>query len=222
MAISETLKDLERLASDSESVLVSYSGGKDSKVLLDLARRFFKNVACFYMYFVPNLKYDLTVVEYPKSLNIPIIQYPHPVFFTFLKNATYCNDAYGKLPTLTVLDVYAMVRQDTGYYHILHGAKKADSFWRRRQFGNTKGEKYRGLHYPLKEWNKLEVISYLKSKNIHIPEMSLLKQNATGIGLRTPELLYFYDNHRDDFNEICKYFPYARSVIYRRDWYGIK
>ena len=204
MSISDSLKDLERLASNSESILVSYSGGKDSRVILDLARRFFKNVVCFYMYFIPEMNYNKSVSEYPKSLKIPVLEYPHPAFFSFLKDAIYCDDKFSKLPNVSVLDIYSMVRQDTSYYHILHGAKKSDSFWRRRQFGNTKGEKYKGIHYPLKEWNKLDVISYLKSKNIEIPEMSLLRQNATGVGLRTSELLYFYEKHRDDFEIICK------------------
>lgn len=220
--ISDTLKSLQDLASNNESVLVSYSGGKDSKAILDLSLRFFKKVVCFYMYFVPTMPYNDYVCEYPKSLNIQIISYPHPSLFAFLKNATYCDDKFSKLPNLTLLDIYAMVRDDTGIYNILHGAKKADSFWRRRQFGNTKGEKWKGIHYPLMEWNKLDVISYLKNRKIEIPEMSLLKQNATGIGLRTSELLYLYDNRREDFEEIEKYFPYVRSVVYRREFFDVK
>ncbi len=48
-----TTQLLAEYAKKHDSVLVSYSGGKDSLVTLDLCTRTFKRVTAFFMYFVP-------------------------------------------------------------------------------------------------------------------------------------------------------------------------
>lgn len=222
MNLEETIQDLQKISQIDSRVLVSFSNGKDSRAILHLAKRFFKKVVCFFLYYIPEADYNKDVVKYVENQGIICLQYPHESFFQDLKNAVFCDDIYGNLDTYSRLDIYNLARKETGFHYILNGAKKADSFWRRRQFGNEKADKYKGIIYPVKEWSKLDIIAYLKMNNIEMPEMSKMGMNATGISLATPHLLWLHDNKPDDYKKLLRYFPYAHSIVKRREFYGIE
>lgn len=61
-----------------ESVLVSFSMGKDSIVTLDLCFKYFKHVQLFFMYLVPNLEFqEQALQKYERHCNTEIIRVPH-------------------------------------------------------------------------------------------------------------------------------------------------
>lgn len=88
----QTYKQMEIMSKSIDTVLVSFSGGRDSLVVLDLCRRFFKNVVCFYMFIVPELRRIEEYFGYAKQhWNVTILQYPHWVLTNYLKNGVYCD-----------------------------------------------------------------------------------------------------------------------------------
>jgi len=217
----KTSQDLSLLAEMHDSVLVSYSGGKDSLVCLDLASRAFKRVVCFFMYLVPGLDVIERQLAYARDrYGVEVLYYPHISLAKFYKNEVFCPALYkwDNVKELNLGYVYSAVSRDTGIDLIMTGAKKADSLWRRTKFFSF--ARRDNVVHPLVDWNKYDVLAYLGIHNIPLPDSS--GRAATGVDLSTPSLCWLYDNHPGDFRKLCEYFPYAESVIYRREWYGIE
>ena len=58
-----------------DSVIVAFSGGKESVVTLDLCSRYFKNIKAFFMYIVPDLSFQERTLEwYEKRYQIEIMR----------------------------------------------------------------------------------------------------------------------------------------------------
>ncbi|HZQ45959.1 MAG TPA: hypothetical protein VFC07_03025, partial [Verrucomicrobiae bacterium] len=75
------------------------------------------------------------------------------------------------------------------------------------------------VFYPIKGWNKHDVLAYLRMQNIPLPDAH--QGNTSGVDLSTRSLLWLHDAYPDDFKLLCRYFPYAEAVVYRRKFYGI-
>ena len=187
--------------------------------MLDLCSRAFKRVVCFQMYFVPDLEVDRQRRVYAeKRWGIPVLTLPHWNLIEALANGIHCNDsfAFDGAPDFTLGTVYSIVRAQTGIRLIANGAKKADSRYRRATFATF--AKQKDMLYPLAEWNKFDVLAYLKKREIEV--LTGDKRNATGVDLSEASLLWLHDNHPADYRKLLAFFPYAHAVIKRRDWYG--
>lgn len=217
---TDTLTVLRDRARISDSCLVSYSGGKDSLAVLDLCSRAFKRVICFYMYLVPGLKViDDQMTLARERWGVEVLFYPHRVFFQALQDGLYCKEGFWNddLPMLSLREIYDWVILDTGIPQIATGAKASDSMARRRFFKNT--ESWDDIFYPLKGWNKHDVLAYCRAQRIPLPDAHA--GNTTGVDLSTRSLLWLHDSYPDDFKRLCQWFPFAEAVVYRREWYGI-
>ncbi len=134
---TETMDELKQAALKHPAVLVGFSGGKDSWCVLDLCVRTFDRVVCFFMYFVPGLKcVEDELARAQEKYGVEILQYPHWLVFRALKEGLFCDTTH-KLSGLyepKVNDISMAVMADTGIRLVAHGAKEADSMWRRRYF----------------------------------------------------------------------------------------
>lgn len=222
--VRKTLRVLERAASEHDAVVVAYSDGKDSRVVMDLCLRSFKRVHAFFMYMVPGLEcMDKALKEAEQRLGRvstfegPIRQYPHWVLRKALANGVYSrpmsNDG---LPEWKLDMIYKVAAKDAGVGLVATGAKATDSTWRRRMMG-TWGNKA-NLVYPIGDWNKFQVLGYLQARGIPMPPSS--GKSATGIDLSEPSLLWLHDTFPDDFERLCRVFPFARAVPKRREFFG--
>lgn len=215
----ETIQKIESMAALCLSVLVSYSGGKDSLVVMDLCKKHFQNVKAFFMYFVPGLSVCERQLDYARQKwGVEIIQYPHWNYIQCLKQGVYClnSTAHDKFPEWKLADVYNAVRHDTGVDLIATGSKASDSRWRKFNLKNGTGD---NVLVPLLNWNKFDVLAYLKINGIPVPDSS--GGQATGVDLSTPSILWLHDNHPEDFQKLLKHFPLAQAAIKRRDEYGV-
>lgn len=217
--IDDTIRLLEETAKDHPSVAVAYSDGKDSRVVMDLCFRTFKRVEAFYMYFVPGLKFiDDKLKAAEDRYGIKIHQIPHEGLADSLRRGVYCDpkDYEEVLPDVKLRDIYNLAKHALDVDLVITGAKASDSSWRRRYFHATRT--WTDMFYPIKDWNKHDVLGYLRARNIPMPDSSGL--NASGVSLIPAELLWIYDNYPDDFEVVKSYFPYVEAVVWRRIFYG--
>lgn len=223
--IIETKRRLSELAEKHEGIIVSYSTGKDSMILMDLATKTFRRVVALHMYFVKGLGYIEGGLEYARARwGCEVIQYPHWLYFHAIRDSHYCNYANAEsLEPVQLIDIYKLAMQETGLRLVATGARKSDGLWRRRWFKNIqKSSKYDGIIFPLEEWLRLDIQAYMKSNAIPVPELSSTgRGDATGISTNNASILWLYDRHPEDYEKMRRVFPYIGTVVARREMYGI-
>lgn len=219
--VISAFRELEKVAKEHPQIAIAFSGGKDSLVVLDMCCKVFESVVGFYMYLVPGLRCVEEQLEYARQRwGLTVLQVPHWVAYRCIKYGTYCNEHYSKdaIPDVELWDIYQGVLQDTGLKRIAHGAKSADSSWRRRFFHATRTWDF--MVYPVKEFLKMDIIAYLNANKIPVPKPMGTGANVSGIDLSRHTILWLHDNFPDDYEKICRWFPYAPAVVKRRDFYG--
>ena len=113
-----------------DEVIVSFSMGKDSLVVLDLACKYFKKVHVFFMYMVPGLKFQERALQrYEQIYNVKIHRVPHFETSEFYRFGSFRTPDYS-VPVLDVNDVYSYIRQECNCFWIIGGERKADSIFR--------------------------------------------------------------------------------------------
>ena len=217
--VSETLETLASARQRSSAALVSFSGGKDSLVVLDLAQRTFERVEAFFMYLVPGLEVaEEELAKATARTGVKIRQYPHWALERMIRQGVYCfnGPATDDLPLLSLKNIQDLAMYDSGIPLLLTGAKRADSLWRRRDMTtHARAE----VLCPIAAWTKHDVLAYLARHGIPRPDSE--GGNSGGIGLATPSLLWLHDKYPADFRRICEVFPLAEAVVWRRTWHGV-
>jgi phosphoadenosine phosphosulfate reductase len=222
-ALQETLAILDEMKQQHDTVLVSYSGGKDSVVCLDLAVKTFKRVEAFFMYFVPEMECVLPAMEYAKQRwGITVRQYPHFAVLDDMRRGVYCNntDKISELPQYNLQDIYNVARADTGIKPVITGAKRNDSMMRRQRMKWQKmgtGD----VWHPLAGWTNHDVRAYVLSHKLQAPmSNSVGGRQSSGLDLTEDSLLWLHDNYPKDFAKVSQVFVYAPAVVYKRKFYG--
>lgn len=218
--LEETLETLKRAAGHYRKALVAFSGGKDSLTVLDMAKRHFKEVECFYLYFVPGLSFIEERLNWAsKTFDVRIRQYQGPGFYNYLRIGAYTYEYYKNelYEPISLDDIYAVIVKDTGIPLIITGMKKSDFLFRRLNLGRNQ-KNVETLH-PIHTWQRFDVLAYLKSRNIPVPAGSNQLTNA--VDLQVPNILWLHDNHPEDFKKVLEYFPFAEAVIWRRRFYKL-
>lgn len=214
----QTNQRLEALAHLHSSCIVSFSGGKDSLVVLDLATRFFKTIVPVYFYWVPGLEViDSRLQIAEERYGLPILRFPHWDFINALREGIYGweSDTQEQLPKLILRDNYNMARQATAIELVLDGCKKGDSRFRKRILQQDKRV---NVTSPIAEWKDSLVFAYLKIHQIpmpHVPE----GQRMTGIDLKATNLLWLQQHYPDDYRKLIHWFPFAECAYYRQLWF---
>jgi len=212
----KTVDDLQKRALENRRIAVSFSGGKDSLVTLDLCRKAFQEVICFFMYFIPGLEHIEKQLAYARERwHVEIIQYPHPNLTDNLIGGIYCPNYYklDDLMPFKIADIYRLVKKETGATLIATGSKRSDYYMRM-------AVQVKDTFLPLKDWNKFDVMAYLQRAKIPLPQSS--GKATTGVGLATPSLLWLHDTYPEDFKKLLTFFPYAEAAVWRRTYYGIE
>ena len=220
----DTAETLKSAAAKSSSVLVSYSGGKDSLACLDLVSRAgFKKIVCFYMYEVPGLQVIADRMKWARdTYNVETIEVPHWLMYRNIADQVYCDVKYtlnDLPPQVSIFEIYTYVMQLTDIHLVVNGGKTSDGIWRRRFLNNSSARRTH-VCTPIKDWSKWDVISYLNMRKIPIPPESLSGLSA-GIGVYNQCIVWLHDNHHDDYLRMRRIYPYVEAVIKRREFYGI-
>ena len=206
------------LRKQTDRVIVAYSGGKDSLVALDLATKTFPTVIPVLYYFVPDLALDQERIDYVRDRYSLIVQPKQAFhFYDALLAGTYCFRVKikgRKLKVTPKLD-YEIIKHEFGCQHVLTGCRRTDS-WQRRQMLDA--GILPGTH-PIADWNKYNVLAYLRRNNIPLPPTHA--GSTSGIGLTARSILWLYDEHKSDYEKIARFFPFVEAIIHRRVLYNV-
>lgn len=198
---------------DVDSVIIAYSGGKDSLVLLDMAVRRYKRVVPFFMYFLKGLDYNRAVCRFAEQrYNLSVLQYPAPAASEFMRKGLFCASR-PDAPKFSTDDVYARVREDTGIQWIGFGYRAQESLERNAML---KRDWPYGLNLtrsyfaPLAWWGPPQLRAYLQSHRLPLPPSCSNRWNdRSGPGLKPDNLAWMRKYWPKDYDRILKVFPYA-------------
>ena len=202
------------------SVIVGFSGGKDSIVTLDLCFKYFKTVVPYFMYLVPDLEFQENMLRrYEERYKTEIIRIPHFECSDFLKYGSFTM-ADWDVDLVKITDTYEYLRQQTGLYWIAAGERCADSIVRNAMIKKSGSIDYkRGRFYPLAYWKKNEVLEYIKYRKLYIsPE-----QKKLGFSFRSlagSELAIIKEHYPADYDRILRVYPFAEAGVARFLKYG--
>jgi phosphoadenosine phosphosulfate reductase len=203
-----------------DKVIVGFSGGKDSIVTMDMCFKYFPHVQPFFMYLVPGLEFqERTLRWYENKYNTEIMRIPHFETSDFYKYGTF-RPYDMDVPIVSINDCYQYVRNETGYDWIAAGERISDSIVRRamiKQSGSI--DQNRGRMYPVANWNKQQVLKYVKRKKLLLPQDSRVLGFSFS-SLWGKELIEIKRHFPEDYEKILHYFPFAGAGVERFELYG--
>lgn len=200
-----------------DSVIVMFSGGKESVVVLDLCKRYFKNVEACFLYIVPNLSFEeKTMRWYEEKYDIQIRRIPHPQATTYLHYGFFTGfDPF--FPVISSNDVSDYLRGETGIKWIAGGERIADSMWRRGFMKKSGSIDYqRGRIYPISEWLKKDVLDYIKFHKLYLGADSR-KLGYSWRSLQGDELVKIKYYFPDDYERILHLYPMAEAEVIKEE-----
>ncbi len=109
----------QKISKINDTVLLSFSCGKDSIASWLLLRKYFKRIIPVYFYGVPNLEFiENSIKYYEKYFDIKIIRLPHPTLIKQLKSGLFQDDKNIStmikldMPSVTYDDMFRCVKED--------------------------------------------------------------------------------------------------------------
>lgn len=222
MANSQIYDPVKTQATITDSVLVGFSGGKDSTACLDLCFRYFKNVQPFFMYIVPDLEFqERTLRYYEKRYHTEIIRVPHFMLAEFMRYGSFRWPDFD-VPIVNTVELYNYLREKTGIYWICAGERIADSIIRRAMIKNSSSiDTKRGRFYPLAYWNVAQVRSYNKQRKLPLS----LENKVLGYSFRSlqsGDLMDIKKYFPEDYEKIKDMFPLIDASLKYGEFYGKK
>lgn len=201
-----------------DSVIVGFSGGKDSVVTLDLCCRYFKNVYPFFMYLVPGLSFQEAQIKwYEERFKLKITRLPHPMLSEWLRYGVFRKSIY-ELPVITFADIYHYVRMESDIWWIAAGERIADSIVRRAMIKKSSSiDEKRGRLYPVAHFNKADIYAYMKRHKLKLaPETRVLGGSFRSLDPR--DMVKIREYYPEDFERIKRMFPFVEAgcVKYER------
>lgn len=222
----------EQLAERSDTVILSFSAGKDSIASWLQLRRYFKKIIAVYMYPIPDLDFiEKSLAYYEEYFGQHIYRLPHPNFIKMLNSGTFQTpenfEAIQKFnyPNFDYKDVINLIREDycDNDKSILNavGCRFGDSPWRNIIIKKHSGyfEKSNKF-YPVYDWNNERLKKEFLNAKIKLPiDYQLFGRSFDGVmALYTIPIKKHFP---DDYEKIKKWFPLVDADVKKHE-YGEK
>lgn len=211
---------LKTMAKITDEVIVAFSGGKESCVVIDLAFRYFKKVHPFFMYIAPDLSFQERTLEwYEKKYQTEIIRLPHMDVSEFFHYGSF-RIPDPTFPIVSINDIYQYVRLQTDTWWIAAGERIDDSIVRRAMMKKSGSiDIQRGRIYPVSAWKKREIIDYIKFHNLYLGQDSR-KLGFSFKSLWGKELAMLKHYFPQDYEKVLHVYPLAAAGVKRYELYG--
>lgn len=232
--ISHTREIISSVRKKTDRAVLFYSvNGKDSIVLLDMLAKEFREVICYFMYFVKGLDHienriQANIKMYP---NITIRQIPHFLLSNVKRSGIFCEPE-PETKIVKMKDIEAMIREETDEKYIFSGMKGVDGFMKRmrlKMFGENFTTKS-GNVYPLALWTNAEVLKYIQINNLPKPVFYSIPEHVTydksgrvkrkvsnGITFDLDVFLFLRKYYPNDLKKVLKEFPLSEQILFRYD-----
>jgi hypothetical protein len=211
-----------------DTVVLSFSAGKDAVCAWLQLRRFFPNVVPYYLELIPGLGFvDEGLAYYERFFGAKIHRAPHPTIWRMLNACVFqppervnlIDDAV--LPEPTYDRVAADVRLQAGVPEEAFtgvGTRTADSPVRHatvKRFGSL-NDKRRSFQ-PIYDWRIADVERELRAAKVKLTvDYNLFGRSFDGIDYRF--LRPIRDAYPADYARILEWFPLADLEIQRREY----
>lgn len=219
--MSSLFGTIKAQAALTDSVIVSYSGGKDSAVVLDLCVRYFERVKVFFMFSFPDLSFQEAVLRWAeKKYGIEIYRLPHFELTRFYRSGSFCHFD-PTLPIIGIQDIYAHVRGTFDIHWIAAGERAADSVVRGAMIKKSGSvDQTRGRFFPIAYWDKAAVMAYIRHHALKCsPESGVLGHSFNHT---RPEVLQVIrDRYPADYARMMESLPLIGALTAQADLYGM-
>lgn len=203
-----------------DEVIVAFSGGKESIVVLDMCMKHFKRVVPFFMYYIPHISFQERQLKwYEDKYGIEIVRLPHFELSQLLRYGTFRNEDL-TVPIVSINDIYNWMRQQYGIWWIAAGERSADSVIRGAMIKHSGSvDAQRGRFYPVAWWKQQEIYDYIKIKRLYLAADSrTFKTSFEGVNTRS--FVFLQEHFPTDYERALKLFPLAEGAIVRYKAYG--
>lgn len=217
----------QRLKDEDRTVLVAFSGGKDS-IAAELAlQEAGVETALVYMYLIPGLQFvedGLNRLE--DKWQKPIKRYPNPSLWRLLNALVFQPPERcaiieaANMPDYSYEQLWAGIKGDLGLpadTWVADGVRAADSIVRRASLsrhGVMKPNNHKVS--PIADWLKAEVMAIIERHDVKLPvDYDWFGRSFDGIDYRF--LKPVHDNAPDDYQRILDWFPLAEMELRRGD-----
>lgn len=205
---------IKTMSKITDSVIIGFSGGKESVVLIDLCCKYFKHVYPYFLYIHPNLEYQNRIFRwYENKYGVKIEKLPHMQLSEYFHWGSF-REGYYEYPLIDINDIYAYLRLKHNTYWIACGERMDDSLWRRGMIHNSSSiDQKRGRFYPLAMWKKKECLDYIKFHKLYYSR----DQRESGLGslggLQGSQMYTFKKYYPDDYDRLIQLYPFAEAAL---------
>ena len=196
---------IRQLRERTDTVLVGFSGGKDSVVTLDLCVKHFEHVESYFYYLIPDLAFQNDYLDsIERRYKITIHRRPHWALAQMIRASMFRAPSFaaGKCPDLGATDMEMLLREDTGIAWIVTGERAAESLHRRGMLTACRGlDDKRRRCYPISFWPVEAVRRYIKIEHLRMsPEADLIGRSFGDFSEKAMTVIR--DTWPDDFAKI--------------------
>lgn len=220
---------VKAIREQTDTVLLSYSNGKDSLAAWLRLRKAGFRVVPFYMYLIPDLQFvERSLRYYEQFFSTPIYRVPHPSLYRWLGasifqsplTAAVLEQEAGELPEYKYEDVYRWVKEDLSLPQstwVALGTKMTDSLFALTRVKEGVIRDDLRLFFPIWDLDKARLITEIKRAGLKLPpDYRLFGRSFDGIYHKF--LAPIKEHYPDDYARILALFPMAEAEIKRYEY----
>lgn len=217
---------LEIIARQTDTVLLSFSRGKDSIAAWLVLRRHFKRVIPYFQYHIPGLKFvDDSLAYFEDYFGTNIYRVPHPHFYDMLTERIFQPpDHINGLRLLHIPrrwsddDCADAVKDMAGvsrYTWVAHGIRAFDNLTRRAWYKRHGPINWKRRTFaPVAAMNKARLIETIRGADVRLP-VDYHLFGCSFDGLTYKFLGPLHDRYPDDYARIRDWFPLCDLELLR-------